>query len=61
MDILEAIRPPWTDDLRRMFLEKMMQDALSKGMTGVHDARVPHADLQFFKQYERRLGRCGVR
>jgi hypothetical protein len=35
---------------REAYLEIMTNDGLSKGMTGVHDARVPQADLAFFKR-----------
>ena len=50
MDLLEAIRPPWTDTQRRAYLDLMTSEGLSKGLTGVHDARVPAADLAFFKR-----------
>lgn len=33
-----------------MFLDIMMEDALSKGLVGVHDAMVPVADLAFYKR-----------
>lgn len=50
MDLINAVRPPWTDVQRRMFLDIMMEDALSKGLVGVHDAMVPVADLAFYKR-----------
>ena len=50
MDLLEAVRPPWTDVQRERYLNIMTSDGLSKGLTGVHDARVPEADLAFFKR-----------
>ena len=50
MDLLEAIRPPWTDTQRKAYLDLMTSEGLSKGLTGVHDARVPAADLAFFKR-----------
>jgi len=53
VDLLEAVRPPWTDVQREAYLNIMTDDSLSKGLTGVHDARVPAADLAFYKRYVR--------
>ena len=50
IDLLEAKRPPWTDDQRKAYLDIMAKDGLAKGLTGVHDAKVPVSDLAFFKQ-----------
>jgi hypothetical protein len=50
MDLINAVRPPWTDVQRRMFLDIMMEDALSKGLVGIHDAMVPVTDLAFYKR-----------
>ena len=48
MDLINAIRPPWTDHQRRAFLHRMASDGLSKGLTGVHNARTPKADADLF-------------
>ena len=53
IDLLEAKRPPWTDDQRKAYLDIMAKDGLAKGLTGVHDAKVPVSDLAFFKQSAR--------
>ena len=50
IDLVEAIRPPYTEKQYEVALERMMDDALSKGMTGVHDARLEEAFLPFFKR-----------
>nr|XP_019008917.1 amidohydrolase [Kwoniella pini CBS 10737]OCF47698.1 amidohydrolase [Kwoniella pini CBS 10737] len=39
IDMLTAIRPPWTDEDRERYLNIMLNDAMSKGLTGVHDAQ----------------------
>ena len=51
IDLLEVVRPPWTDNQREAYLELMTNDGLSKGLTGVHDARVPADDLAFYKRF----------
>jgi hypothetical protein len=50
MDLVVAVQPPWTDLQRESFLEKMMDDALAVGMTGVHDAMTSKADYEFYKR-----------
>ena len=49
--MIEAIRPVWTDKQREAFLGIATADAVSKGLTGIHDARAPVADLAFYKSY----------
>jgi hypothetical protein len=49
MDLVVAVRPPWTDSAREAFLDKMQRDALAVGMTGVHDAMVSEADYRFYR------------
>lgn len=48
MDLLNAIRPPWTDSQRQSFIDNMARDGLSKGLTGVHNARTMKADADFY-------------
>ncbi|WWD21904.1 hypothetical protein CI109_106392 [Kwoniella shandongensis] len=48
IELLKAIRPPWTDADRERYLDIMVKDALSKGLTGVHDAQGFLEDQQFF-------------
>lgn len=51
VELVEAIKPPWTDIQRTAYLDRMMEDGLSKGLTGVHDARVQPEDARYFKRY----------
>jgi predicted amidohydrolase YtcJ len=46
--LIEAIRPVWTDQQREAFLGIATADAVSKGLTAIHDARAPKADLAFY-------------
>ncbi|KAK8846587.1 hypothetical protein IAR55_005673 [Kwoniella newhampshirensis] len=57
IDLLKASRPPWTDTDRERYLQIMVQDALSKGMTGVHDAQGFLEDQLFYRKMakERKL------
>jgi predicted amidohydrolase YtcJ len=48
MDLINAIRPPWTDTQRRAFINRMATDGLAKGLTGVHNARTPKADADLY-------------
>lgn len=48
MDLINAIRPPWTDRQRHSFLHRMASDGLAKGLTGVHNARTPKADADLY-------------
>lgn len=50
MDLVIAVQPPWTDIQRESFLDKMMDDALAVGMTGVHDAMVAKGDYEFYRK-----------
>ena len=50
MDLVTAVQPPWTEVQRESFLEKMMDDALAKGMTGVHDAMCAKEDYEFYQR-----------
>lgn len=52
MDLVIAVRPPWTLAQREGYLEKMMDDALAVGLTGVHDAMTSKAD---YDMYTRRV------
>jgi hypothetical protein len=49
--LIDAIRPTWTDTQRGAFLGIATADAVKKGLTGIHDARAPKADLAFYKSY----------
>jgi hypothetical protein len=46
--LIEAIRPVWTNQQRESFLGIATADAVSKGLTAIHDARAPKADLDFY-------------
>ncbi|KAL7423374.1 hypothetical protein Q5752_002677 [Cryptotrichosporon argae] len=60
VDLLDAVRPPWTDGQRAAYLAKTVGDALEKGMTAVHDAGVRPKDLDWFiAQAEK--GKLGMR
>ena len=50
MDLVEKARPAWTEAQRDGYLEKMMDDALAVGLTGVHDAMVSKADYDMYKR-----------
>jgi predicted amidohydrolase YtcJ len=52
IDLLNAIRPPWTEVQMRTFLERVQRDGLSKGLTGIHNARLALDHARFFKRYE---------
>ncbi|ORY24106.1 amidohydrolase family-domain-containing protein [Naematelia encephala] len=60
IDLINAVRPPWTDTQREAFLERMTKDGLSKGLTGVQDAQVPLEDAIFFKRMADK-GKLGMR
>ncbi|WVQ83884.1 hypothetical protein IAT38_006028 [Cryptococcus sp. DSM 104549] len=49
IDLLTAIRPPWTNDDRERYLNIMADAALSKGLTGVHDAQGLTSDQPFWR------------
>ena len=48
MDLINAIRPAWTDTQRRAFINRMAADGLAKGLTGVHQASTPKADTDLY-------------
>lgn len=48
IDLINEIRPKWSDAQRQLFLKRMSDEALSKGLTGVHNARTPKDDVDFF-------------
>ncbi|WWD00123.1 hypothetical protein V866_007031 [Kwoniella sp. B9012] len=50
IDMLTAIRPPWTDEDRERYLNIMLKDAMSKGLTGVHDAQGFLKGVPFWKR-----------
>lgn len=56
IDLLDAIRPPWTDEQRAKFLEVTTQEALRVGMVGVHDARSFPKDVQFYHRMAKEGG-----
>lgn len=57
MDLIDKITPPWTDAQREMYLKKTCDEALSKGLVGVHDAMVNKEDAAFFRRYAGPLNR----
>ncbi|OCF40205.1 amidohydrolase [Kwoniella heveanensis CBS 569] len=48
IDLVKAIQPPWSDEDKERYLNVMIQDALSKGLTGVHDAQMFLKDAPFW-------------
>ncbi|WWC59026.1 uncharacterized protein I303_101572 [Kwoniella dejecticola CBS 10117] len=50
IDMLTAIRPPWTDEDRERYLNIMLNDAMSKGLTGVHDAQGFLREVPFWRK-----------
>ncbi|WRT65197.1 uncharacterized protein IL334_002140 [Kwoniella shivajii] len=53
INMLTAIRPPWTDEDRERYLNIMLQDAMSKGLTGVHDAQGFLKEVPFWERMEK--------
>jgi predicted amidohydrolase YtcJ len=45
-DLVEAVMPPLDEATATRALELGMQEAVSHGLTGVHDAGIPLAELQ---------------
>ncbi|WVW78929.1 hypothetical protein I302_100892 [Kwoniella bestiolae CBS 10118] len=60
IDMLTAIRPPWTDQDRERYLQIMLEDAMSKGLTGVHDAQGFLKEVPFWKRMSEE-GRLPIR
>lgn len=58
---INPIMPPITDEHRAEALEIVTRDALSLGMTGMHDAGQNPVELDFFKRMaaEEKLRVCG--
>ncbi|WVF70416.1 hypothetical protein IAT40_005206 [Kwoniella sp. CBS 6097] len=50
IDLVTAVQPPWSDEDKERYLNVMIRDALSKGLTGVHDAQLFLKDVQFWKK-----------
>lgn len=48
MDLINEIKPVWTDAQRHLFLKRMSDEALRRGLTGVHNARTGKADVDFY-------------
>nr|ODN86000.1 amidohydrolase [Cryptococcus depauperatus CBS 7841] len=59
--LLSEIQPPWTDLDRERFLKIMARDALSKGLTGVHDAQGFESDQPFWKSRMADHGKLPIR
>ena len=51
MALVEGISPPWTSLQGEQFLGRMMDDALSVGLVGVHDAMVSEDDYRFYERW----------
>ena len=58
MDLIEASKPKWTDELRQTYLERMMDDGLSRGLTCVHDARASLEDYRFYRRWDFFVSLC---
>ena len=48
MDLINPIRPPWTQTQRLAFFNHTAATALSLGLTGIHNALTPLVDAEFF-------------
>ncbi|ORX33527.1 amidohydrolase family-domain-containing protein [Kockovaella imperatae] len=51
MDLVMAKKPPYTEAQLSMSIERMMDDALAKGMTGVHDAMLSQNYVPVFEKW----------
>ena len=51
MDLVLAEKPPYTEQQLLLALERMMDDALSKGMTTVHDAELLQEYVPYYQKY----------
>ncbi|WVR04266.1 hypothetical protein IAU60_001266 [Kwoniella sp. DSM 27419] len=50
INLLKRVRPAYTDADKERYLQIMLQDGLSKGLTGVHDAQCFSRDVPFWRK-----------
>lgn len=50
MNLITSIRPPWTDEQTKRYLDTTIRDAVAKGVTGIHDA---YGAVEHVKFYEK--------
>lgn len=43
--------PPWTDAQHAVYFKTAMKDAISVGLTSIHDAFTPPEQVEFYKKY----------
>ncbi|QRW06260.1 amidohydrolase family protein [Ceratobasidium sp. AG-Ba] len=53
MLLIEDAKPQWTDSQRLRFFQRAVKDALSVGLTTIHDAATLVPDIEFFKSMAR--------
>ena len=56
MDLVVAKKPPYTEEQLLLALERMMDDALSKGMTSVHDAQLMQEYVPYYQKCDDPFG-----
>ncbi|EIW68565.1 hypothetical protein TREMEDRAFT_13762, partial [Tremella mesenterica DSM 1558] len=60
IDLVNAVKPKWSDTQRTTYLHRVTRDALSKGLTCLHDAQAFKDDAEFYKKMGEQ-GRLGLR
>lgn len=50
MQLIDAVRPKWTEQQTRDYLDLAMSDGARYGLTGIHDAGVEPDHIQLFKK-----------
>lgn len=48
MELIDAIRPQWSESQMRSYLSTAIRDGTSRGLTGIHDAGVEPLHVDFF-------------
>jgi hypothetical protein len=48
MELIDKVR--WTETLMRKFLKRTTKDAVSKGVTGIHDAYGAPEHVEFYQK-----------
>ena len=50
MGLVEEFRPQWTEAQMKMYLDRTIEDAVRKGVTGIHDAYGLPEHIDFFEK-----------
>ncbi|RXK39578.1 hypothetical protein M231_03080 [Tremella mesenterica] len=60
IDLVNTVKPKWSDTQRTTYLQRVTRDALSKGLTGLHDAQAFKDDVEFYRKMGEQ-GKLGLR